>query len=276
MKEAEDIDERLHTPGVYLIFGEEISTATPIVYAGEGEDVFKRINQKHTYDEGDKKYHWDDAIIFVSLIDGGLDKAKIKYLESRFHEIASDVKRFISINGNTPTKSTLASEDLDGMEQFIENAKIILSVTCYNVFVQKSTPHGALEVQPPAKPKKKQAKKKDLLSLPNESKGPCPFAKETLKNLLASGYVFSEEQIAAFSSVEGSKPFAKLNLPLFWILKEGESYNTCDKSIRERYWKEEFTSGGYRFLMYSQWYNNPKKGSTKEDLKNWYNSLTEE
>lgn len=60
---------------------------------------------------------------------------------------------------------------------------------------------------------------------------------------------------------------------MFWILKDGETRATCDKNIRARYWKEEFVSGQYRFLMYSQWYEDPKKGPTKEDFARWYSTL---
>ena len=62
-------------------------------------------------------------------------------------------------------------------------------------------------------------------------------------------------------------------MPLFWLLKEGESRATCEKNIRSRYWKDEFICGNYRFLMFSQWYDDPQKGATKENLIKWYNTL---
>ena len=76
-----------------------------------------------------------------------------------------------------------------------------------------------------------------------------------------------------YCNVAGSKPYTTRNLPLFWLLKEGENRSTCDKNVRARYWKDEFVSGPYRFLMYSQWYEDSKKGATKENFINWYNSL---
>ena len=75
------------------------------------------------------------------------------------------------------------------------------------------------------------------------------FRKTALENLLKSGYVFTPEQVEMYGSVEGSKPYTTRNLPMFWILKEGESRATCDKNVRSRYWKEEFVSGNVRFLM---------------------------
>lgn len=95
-----------------------------------------------------------------------------------------------------------------------------------------------------------------------------------MMNLFAAGYCFSNEQIEIYGSVEGSKNFTKRNLPMFWILNEGESHSTCEKNIRSRYWKDEFVSGQYRFLMYSQWYSSSANGAaTKEDFINWYNTL---
>ena len=109
--------------------------------------------------------------------------------------------------------------------------------------------------------------------LPDYSLGPCVFAKTALMALLASGYQFTDDQILQFGSVDGSKLYTTRNLPMFWILKDGESRQTCEKNIRSRYWKDEFVSGGYRFLMYSQWYENSQKGATKDHFISWYNTL---
>ena len=109
--------------------------------------------------------------------------------------------------------------------------------------------------------------------MPDIKLGPCVFAKTGLQNLLASGYVFSDEQMKAFGSVEGSKAYTTRNLPMFWILKKGESRTTSEKNLRSRYWKDEFVSGSYRFLMFSQWYDGSKHGAHKQDFINWYSTL---
>ena len=59
------------------------------------------------------------------------------------------------------------------------------------------------------------------------------MSEAALINLLKAGYTFSEEQIAAFSTVEGSRRYTKRSLPLFWVLKGGESRATCEKAVRE-------------------------------------------
>ena len=115
--------------------------------------------------------------------------------------------------------------------------------------------------------------KPDKPPLPDNSLGPCAYARSALRNLLESGYVFTDKQLKLFSSIDTSKAYTKRNLPMFWLLKENESRDTCDTSIKKRYWKDEFVSGKYRFLMFSQWYDDQRKGATKHDFIEWYNSL---
>ena len=266
----------LHTPGVYLLFGEETTEGAPFVYVGEAEDIYIRLNQKHTFEKGVNKDAWGDAVIFVALSDGDLDKAKIKYLEGRFYEIASEAKRFVVKNGNTPKKSKLSSQNITAMENVIRKAKLVLPTTGYDVFTAKSTPVKAPKVKPQPKPEKKQGKITDLPPLPSKELGPCKYAKTGLENLLDSGYTFSEAQMKRYGSIEGSKDFTHRNNPMFWILKNGEKRADLDKTITDRYWAKVFQSGEYRFLMFSQWYKDNISGCHKSDFDNWYNSLAEE
>lgn len=63
-------------------------------------------------------------------------------------------------------------------------------------------------------------------------------------------------------------------LPLLWLLKEGETRNDVKKKIRQRYWKEEYTSGTRRFLMFSQWFKDGTNyGAHKDDFIRWYGNL---
>jgi hypothetical protein len=65
------------------------------------------------------------AILFVALSEGDLDKAKIKYLEGRFYELAMKASRFVVKNGNKPRKSKLAQQNIYAMEQLIRNAELV-------------------------------------------------------------------------------------------------------------------------------------------------------
>ena len=111
--------------------------------------------------------------------------------------------------------------------------------------------------------------------LPSKELGPCAYAKAGLQNLLKSGYVFSDSQMKKYGTIDGSKEFTRRNNPMFWILKDGENRSDLDKVVRDRYWAEEFHSGDYRFLAFSQWYKDNISGAHKSDFDNWYSSLEE-
>ncbi len=269
LKAADDI-KGLHTPGVYLLFGKMASTGEPFVYVGEAEDVCKRLNQKHTFEKGDTAEHWEDAIIFVALSDGDLDKAKIKYLEGRFYELATATSKFVVKNGNKPKKSKLAQQSIHAMEHLIRNAELVLPSTGYDVFSVKAKTGVVTEKQ-----QNLQFETRRLPPLPSASMGPCEYAKTALKTLLDSGYTFTDEQMERFGSIGGSKEFTHRNNPIFWILKANQNRLDLNKNIRDRYWAEEFQSGRYRFLAFSQWYRDNIAGAHKSDFDKWYNTLGE-
>lgn len=128
-KSCVDIAE-LRGTAVYLLFGEDVDTDRPVVYVGETEDAYKRLDE---HNKSEEKDYWTEAIVFVSQ-DNHFNKAHIKYLESRFYEIALEVDRYTVMNVKPPTKSTLAPDEVDEMEDFIDNAKIITIALGYKVF----------------------------------------------------------------------------------------------------------------------------------------------
>ena len=129
-KDCNRIDD-LHTPAVYFLFGLDNESEKRFVYVGEGEDALKRIMQPHGF-ESDGSY-WTEAVIFVTP-DGTLDKAKIKYLENRFHKIVVDSGRYIVKNGNTPKQSTVQQKIQDMLERFILNSCLVMPALGHDVF----------------------------------------------------------------------------------------------------------------------------------------------
>jgi hypothetical protein len=76
--------EDLKSTAVYLLFGKaETSTDKANVYIGEAENVYTRLVSHIS-----EKEFWNEAVVFISK-DENLNKAHIKYLESRLFEIAS-------------------------------------------------------------------------------------------------------------------------------------------------------------------------------------------
>lgn len=120
----------LENTAVYLLFGKD-EEGRDLVYIGEAESILKRLNQHLT-----QKDFWNEAIIFISK-DENLNKAHIKYLENRLHEIAKTANRYKIENSITPTLSSISESDRAEMEEFIENIKMLVNTLGHKVFDEK-------------------------------------------------------------------------------------------------------------------------------------------
>ena len=126
---VKDCSERqdLKATSVYLLFGRaESSTSKPKVYIGEAENAYSRLVQHVS-----EKEFWNDSVVFISK---NLNKAHIKYLESRLYEIASSAGRYDIQNGNTPPRSAISESDCAEMEEFIEYIKVLINTMGFKVF----------------------------------------------------------------------------------------------------------------------------------------------
>jgi len=125
------VDRRdLENTGIYFLLGKN-EVESPQVYIGEAEVILKRLNQ-HLI----QKDFWNEAIVFVSK-DDNLNKAHIKYLENRFHELAKQADRYVVDNNTTPTKSSISESDENEMEEFIFNVKILVNTLGHKIFDEK-------------------------------------------------------------------------------------------------------------------------------------------
>jgi len=128
IKESYDRPE-LENTGIYILFGKsDKSENKELAYIGEAEGIYKRLNQHLS-----AKDFWNEALVFVSK-DENLNKAHIKYLESRLHEIAIKVNRYDLENGNNPTRSNISESDKAEMEEFLENIKILVNALGFKIF----------------------------------------------------------------------------------------------------------------------------------------------
>ncbi len=129
IKDCSDRDD-LTSTGVYLLFGKDDSGKDQ-VYIGEAESILKRLNQQLT-----QKDFWNEAIVFISK-DENLNKAHIKYLENRLHEIAKSTNRYTVDNSIIPTQSSISESDRAEMEEFIEYIKMLVNTLGHKVFDEK-------------------------------------------------------------------------------------------------------------------------------------------
>jgi len=129
IKDCSDRDD-LASTGVYLLFGKD-NSGKDQVYIGEAESILKRLNQQFT-----QKDFWNEAIVFISK-DENLNKAHIKYLENRLHDIAKSVNRYSVGNSIIPTQSSIFESDRAEMEEFIQYIKMLVNTLGHKVFDEK-------------------------------------------------------------------------------------------------------------------------------------------
>ena len=118
--------------GVYVLLGER--DGLPLAYIGEGEEVGARIR-----DHDGRKDWWTVALMVTTAADG-LNKAHVKYLESRLVEQARLVGTMALENGNTPPRSSLSEAGVANMEEFLDTLFIVFPALGIDMFTNKRRP----------------------------------------------------------------------------------------------------------------------------------------
>lgn len=113
-------------PGVYILIGKGENNEDA-AYIGEAEIIANRLFQQIS----DKDF-WNEVIFFGSK-DRYLNKASIKYLENRLHELAIKAGRY-TINQNTPTRSELSEAEQAELEEFLSHAKVLTATLGHKLF----------------------------------------------------------------------------------------------------------------------------------------------
>ncbi|WP_027078657.1 GIY-YIG nuclease family protein [Maribacter antarcticus] len=123
--------EMVHFTGVYFLFGTSEDGVNPLVYIGEGEDCFSRI-QSHNR----KKDFWTHAVIIATKTDE-YTKTDGKYLEHYCLERAQEIGRYKTDNDTGSKKPSIPeSREYDLLDNF-ETAKILLATLGYPIFEEK-------------------------------------------------------------------------------------------------------------------------------------------
>ncbi|WP_438013775.1 GIY-YIG nuclease family protein [Sorangium sp. So ce315] len=113
-------------PGVYFLIGSE-NVAQRDAYIGEGEVASERIKAHVS-----GKDFWQEVIVFTSK-DENLTKAHIKYLEARIIQLARAADRYRLVNQNDGTLVVLPRADKDAMEEYLNNARILLGALGHRI-----------------------------------------------------------------------------------------------------------------------------------------------
>ena len=130
--------EHLKQSGIYFLFGGTTDNSTKdVVYIGQagvrknGEGLLYRL-QEHKRNA--EKNYWNEAIA-ITTTDNSLGATDISYLENHFCNLAKNANRYDVKNGNEPTIGNISEEKECALLEFVENAKLILGVLNYKVFV---------------------------------------------------------------------------------------------------------------------------------------------
>ena len=135
LDKCKDRDE-LKQSGVYFLFGITDDTGRGIVYIGQagarknGEGLLNRLMEHRR--NPDKDY-WTEAVVFTTS-NNSFGPTEISYLENRFCNLAIQANRYEVKNGNDPTPGNITEEKESEMEEFIDNAKVVMGTLGHKLF----------------------------------------------------------------------------------------------------------------------------------------------
>lgn len=130
----------LDRTGVYILMGPPEESALPRIYVGEGDPIRPRLDQ-----HASKNDFWTLCVAFTSK-DNNLNKAHVQFLESRLIALATNAKRCILENGNTPNLPTLSEADAADAEGFLSELLLCCPIVGLHVFTGASPASNQTQV----------------------------------------------------------------------------------------------------------------------------------
>jgi hypothetical protein len=112
IKDRSDLEQ----PAIYFLINETQEK----LYIGEAENSYKRISQH------DSKVEWDTALICIST-NNALDKASIKYLESKFINKVSSIGNIELSNKTKPDPNNLHEFRISEISEFQEYIELAIT-----------------------------------------------------------------------------------------------------------------------------------------------------
>ena len=125
--------------GIYILLGDK--DGHPFAYIGEGENIAERI-KKH-----DVNKDWWSQAVFVTTAANMLNKAHVKYLESRLVEIAQQVKQRDLENATVPALPSLSEAARANMESFLDYQLMTLPALRIDMFLEKASTGDATALE---------------------------------------------------------------------------------------------------------------------------------
>lgn len=260
--------EAFKQSGVYFLFGNNM------VYVGQAEvrKNGKGIHQRILDHENDNyKDCWDEVVIFTRK-DNSLGRTDISYLENRFYNKALEAGRFHVQNGNEPTIGTVTEEKESELEEYIDQAELVLGALGYKVFEPRITLKPVWENS-----SEEMIQGEKIPDLPEGVIGVGDFILQAMRNLEASGYIFSDEQMQTLlNPVECNKKelfnLQNSNVAFFKLYNPDEEKPHYLNGMQRYYTPKKviLTFGKYKVLLTKEWY---EKYNHRELFIKWYESL---
>lgn len=174
--------------GVYLLLSEHQ------VYVGQAIDLERRTKQ-HIADKD-----WWTQVVLMTTKDDSFNASDIDYLESKLIDLAIKAGTSDTDNKKMGNRQKVDEFRQAELEQYLEEALFLLELIGVKVFkpVAKKTQKRARSIKTINLTREIQVdeeKNSEKPALPDDSLGPCTYAKTAIRNLLNSGYTFTEEQM---------------------------------------------------------------------------------
>ncbi len=132
--------ESVRYTGVYFLFGKDEDGTSEMVYIGEGEDCYKRI-QEHNR----KKDFWTHCVI-VTTKTNEYTKTDVKYLEHFCLTQAEKIGRYKIDNSKDSQRPSLPETREHDLLDNYETAKILLATLGYPLFEDKRKAKSSKEL----------------------------------------------------------------------------------------------------------------------------------
>lgn len=125
-------------PGIYLLIGEN-EKGEPQLYIGESDDIGQRIKNH------DSNKPWWTMAVFITSNGDQLNKAHVKYLESRLIEKAKQANKIKLENGTNPPINPLSEAARSHMEDFLDNIFLVLPALRFDFFLESTRTKAILK-----------------------------------------------------------------------------------------------------------------------------------
>lgn len=103
-----------------------------MAYIGESDDVGQRIKNH------DLKKDWWTSVVFITTAGTKLNKAHVRYLESRLIGEAKRIGRLPLDNATAPPLPSMSEADIAKMEAFLDNLLTVLPAVRVDMFIERA------------------------------------------------------------------------------------------------------------------------------------------